>query len=160
MDGRIELDRRSYLGLGKSRFTVQGSEPRRAFKRLGTVSRDLREMLRSTPEGKEGVRRFHRLLFLGYACSMLAGLLLGVAAGSLLVVEVLAVMDPKQMTSFLSFLHRYLQALPEGLLALASLPLFILAFVLDHQAYRSILTTIDSVAVPGTGMIKREVEHE
>ena len=144
MEGPIELDRRSYLGLGKARFVVPGSEPRRAFKRLGTVSRDLRETLRRTPEGAAGVRRFHRLLFLGYFCSMVAGLLLGVAAGSLLVVEVLAVMDPKQMTSFLSFLHRYLKALPEGLLALTSVPLFVLAFVLDHQAYRSILTTIDS----------------
>lgn len=160
MDGSIQLDRRSYLALGKARFSVGGSEPRRAFRRLGTVSRDLRELLRSTPEGAAGVRRFHRLLFLGYACSILAGLLLGAAAGSLLVVEVLAVMDPKQMTSFLSFLHRYLKALPEGLLALTSLPLFILAFVLDHQAYRSILTTIDSFAVPGPVMIEPEVEHE
>lgn len=160
MSGPIQLDRRSYFGLGRARFTVEGAEPRRAFKRLGTVSRDLRETLRSTPEGAAGVRRFHRLLFLGYACSMLAGLLLGIAAGSLLVVEVLAAMDPKQMSGFLSFLHRYLVALPEGLLALTSVPLFVLAFILDCQAYRSILTTIDSFALPGPVMIEREAEHE
>lgn len=144
MDGPIQLDRRSYLGLGKARFTVVGSEPRRAFRRLGTVSRDFREVLRSTPEGRAGVGRYYRLLFLGYLCSIVGAAALGLAIGSTLLVDVLAALDPKRMTPFLLSLRQYLDLLPRGLLALAALPPFVLAFILDYQAYRSILATIDS----------------
>lgn len=140
----IRLDRRSYLGLGKARFTADGSEPRRAFNRLGAAHRDLREALRRTPEGAAGLRQYHRLLFLGYFLSMLAGLLAGVAAGSFLLVEILGAMEPKEMTPFLTGLLRYLKALRVDLLAVAALPAFVLAFILDYLAYRSILRTIDA----------------
>ncbi|HET9225102.1 MAG TPA: hypothetical protein VFR31_00425 [Thermoanaerobaculia bacterium] len=144
----IELDRRSYLGLGKARFTADGSEPRRAFKRFGTAHRDLREVLKQTPEGAAGLRQYHRLLFLGYFLSMLAGLLVGVAAGSFLLVEVLGAMEPKEMTPFLTGLLRYLRDLREELLVFAAIPAFLLAFILDYLAYRSILRTIDNTEVP------------
>lgn len=145
MDGPIELDRRSYLGLGRARFTVAGSEPRRAFKRLGTVSGDFREVLRHTPDGDAGVRKYYRLLFLGYICSIVAAITLGLAIGSGLLVDVLAAIDPKEMTPFLVSLRQYLALLPWRLLALAALPLFVLAFILDYQAYRSILETVDAL---------------
>jgi hypothetical protein len=148
MAGPIELDRRSYLGLSKARFTVAGSEPRRAFRRLGTLRPELRTLLRRTPEGAAGARNYHRLLLSGYFLSILSGLIVGVAAGSLLLVEVLAAMEPKEMTSFLTALHRYLQALPEEILFALALPLFGIAFALDYRAYRSILTTIDRASVP------------
>lgn len=140
----IELDRRSYFGLSKARFTAGGSEPRRAFSRLGAAHRDLREVLRRTPEGAAGLRQYHRLLFLGYFLSILAGLLVGVAAGSFLLVEVLGAMEPKEMTPFLSGLLGYLRVLREDLLVFAAVPAFLLAFILDYLAYRSILRTIDS----------------
>ena len=144
----IELDRRSYLGLSKARLTVDGAEPRRAFKRTGAAHRNLRELLRQAPEGEAGLRQYHRLLFLGYLLSALAGLLLGVAAGSFLLVEVLGAMEPAERTPFLAGLHRYLQALPEHLLLLIAVPVLVLAFTLDYQAYRSILKTIDAASVP------------
>ena len=147
MAGRIELDRRSYLGLSKARLTVDGSEPRRAFKRTGAAHPNLREALRQTPEGEAGLRQYHRRLFLGYLLSTLAGLLIGVAAGSYLLVEVLGAMEPAERTPFLTGLHRYLQALPEHLLLLFAVPAMALAFALDYQAYRSILKTIDSASV-------------
>jgi hypothetical protein len=142
------LDRRSYLGLSKARLTVGGSEPRRAFNRLGTAHANLRTILRETPEGEAGLRRYHRLLFLGYLLSALAGLLIGVAAASFLLVEVLGAMEPQEMTPFLSGLRRYLQALPEHLLLLIAAPSMVLAFILDYRAYRSILKTIDAASVP------------
>jgi hypothetical protein len=148
MAGHLELDRRSYLGLSKARLTVDGSEPRRAFKRTGTAHANLREVLRQTLEGEAGLRRYHRLLFLGYLLSALAGLLIGVAAGSFLLVEVLGAMEPQELTPFLSGLRRYLQAMPEHLLLLIAVPAMVLAFALDYQAYRSILKTIDSASVP------------
>jgi hypothetical protein len=148
MAGQIELDRRSYLGLSKARLTVDGSEPRRAFNRTGTAHGNLRTVLRETPEGAAGLRRYHRLLFLGYLLSALAGLLVGVAAGSFLLVEVLGAMEPKEMTPFLSGLRGYLQALPEHLLLLIAVPAMVLAFALDYRAYRSILKTIDAASVP------------
>lgn len=149
--GSIELDRRSYLGLSKARFTAVGSEPpvaHRAFNRLGTAHGNLRAVLRQTPEGEAGLRKYHRLLFLGYLLSALTGLLIGVAAGSFLLVEVLGAMEPKEMTPFLTGLLRYLKALREDLLVLAAVPAFLLAFILDWLAYRSILRTIDSAEVP------------
>ena len=142
------LDRRSYLGLSKARLTVGGAEPRRAFNRTGTAHANLRSILRETPEGEAGLRRYHRLLFLGYLLSALAGLLLGVAAGSFLLVEVLGAMEPTEKTPFLAGLHRYLQALPEQLLLLIAVPALVLAFILDYRAYRSILKTIDAASVP------------
>jgi hypothetical protein len=142
------LDRRSYLGLSKARLTVGGSEARRAFKRTGAAHANLREILRETPEGEAGLRRYHRLLFLGYFLSTLAGLLIGVAAGSFLLVEVLGAMEPAEMTPFLSGLRRYLQVLPEHLLLLIAVPAMALAFTLDYQAYRSILKTIEAASVP------------
>ncbi len=142
------LDRRSYLGLSKARLTVGGSEPRRAFNRIGTAHANLRAVLRQTPEGEAGLRRYHRLLFLGYLLSSLAGLLVGAAAGSFLLVEVLGAMEPQELTPFLSGLRRYLQALPEHLLLLIAVPALALAFTLDYRAYRSILRTIDSASVP------------
>ena len=148
MAGRIELDRRSYLGLSKARLTVDGAEPRRAFKRTGAAHPNLREGLRQTPEGEAGLRQYHRLLFLGYFLSALAGLLVGVAAGSFLLVEVLGAMEPAERTPFLTGLHRYLQDLSEPLLLLIAIPAMALAFILDYRAYRSILKTIDSASVP------------
>ena len=148
MPGRIQLDRRSYFGLSKARFTADGSEPRRAFKRLGSARREFRELLRQTPAGEAGLRQYHRLLFLGYFLSVLAGLLVGVAAGSFLLVEVLGAMEPKEMTPFLTGLLRYLKDLREDFLVYAAVPAFLLAFTLDYLAYRSILKTIDSVEVP------------
>ena len=144
----IELDRRSYFGLSKARFTADGSEPRRAFNRLGTAHRGLREVLRRTPEGTAGLRKYHQLLFLGYFLSMFAGLLVGMAAGSFLLVEVLGAMEPKEMTPFLTDLLAYLRVLREELLVFAAIPAFLLAFILDYLAHRSILRTIDSVSVP------------
>lgn len=146
--GDIELDRRSYLGLTRARFKVAGSEPRRAFRRLGTVRPELKALLGQTPEGTAGLRKYQRLLVLGYLLAALSGLIIGVAAGSLFVLEILGAMEPPEMTPFLSSLQSYLKALPEMLLFALSVPLFALAFILDYQAYRSILKTIDSVAVP------------
>jgi hypothetical protein len=142
------LDRRSYLGLSKARLTVGGGEPRRAFNRLGTAHANLRKVLRETPEGEAGLRRYHRLLFLGYFLSTLAGLLVGVAAASIFLVEVLGAMEPRELTPFLSGLRQYLQALPEHVLILIAVPVMVLAFILDYRAYRSILQTIDAVPVP------------
>jgi hypothetical protein len=142
------LDRHSYLGLSKARLTVGGSEPRRAFNRTGTAHANLRSILQETPEGEAGLRRYHRLLWLGYLLATLAGLLVGVAAASFLLVEVLGAMEPQELTPFLSGLRRYLQALPEHFLLLIAIPAMVLAFALDYQAYRSILKTIDSVSVP------------
>lgn len=144
----IQLDRRSYLGLSKARLTVDGSEPRRAFNRFGTAHRNLRELLRQTPEGEVGLRQYHRLLFSGYFLSALAGLLTGVAAGSYLLVEVLGAMEPAERTPFLTGLHRYLEALSEPLLLLIAVLAMALAFALDYRAYRSILKTIDAASVP------------
>lgn len=144
----IELDRRSYLGLSKARFTVAGSEPRRAFKRTGTVHGNLRAALKQTPEGEEGLRRYHRLLLFGYLLSALSGLMVGVAAGSFLLVEILGAMEPNELTPFLTGLRRYLEVLREDLLLLAAVPAFLLAFTLDYLAYRSILKTIDGASVP------------
>lgn len=143
----IELDRRSYLGLTRARFTVAGSDPRPAFRRLGTVRPELKVLLRQTPEATVGVRQYHRLLLFGYFVAVLSGLILGMAAGSLFVLEILRAMEPHEMTSFLSALRRYLEALPEMLLFLLSIPLFALAFALDYQAYRSILKTLDNASV-------------
>jgi hypothetical protein len=143
----IELDRRSYLGLTRARFTVAGSDPLPAFRRLGTVRPELKALLHQTPEGTAGLRKYHRRLFFGYLLAALSGLILGVAAGSLFVLEILAAMEPQEMTSFLSALRRYLEALPEPLLFMLSIPLFALAFALDYQAFRSILKTIDSASV-------------
>ena len=143
--GHIELDRRSYFGLSKARLTVDGS---RAFNRLGAAHGNLRALLRQTPEGEAGLRQYHRLLYLGYFLSMLAGLLGGVAAGSFLVVEILGAMEPGERTPFLTGLYRYLQELPEHLLVLLAVPAMVLAFILDYRAYRSILRTIDSASVP------------
>lgn len=145
--GSIELDRRSYVGLSKARLTVDGAQPRRAFKRTGTAHRNLRELLRRTPEGEAGLRQYHRLLLLGYLLSTLAGLLMGAAAGSFLLVEVLGAMEPMERTPFLTGLHRYLQALPEHLLLLIAVPVMALAFALDYRAYRSILKTIGAASV-------------
>lgn len=142
------LDRRSYLGLSKARLTAGDSEPRRAFNRIGTAHANLRAVLGETPEGQAGLRRYHRLLFLGYFLSILAGLLVGVAAASLLLVEVLGGMEPQEMTPLLSGLRRYLQALPELVLFLIAVPTMVLAFVLDYRAYRSFLRTIDASSVP------------
>ncbi|MFL6202118.1 MAG: hypothetical protein ACJ76J_23335 [Thermoanaerobaculia bacterium] len=148
MAGHIELDRRSYFGLSKARLTVDGAQPRRAFNRLGTAHGNLRSLLRQTPEGEAGLRKYHRLLFLGYLLSTLAGLLTGVAAGSFLLVEVLGAMEPAELTPFLKGLRLYLQALPEPLLLLIAIPAMALAFALDYRAYRSILKTIDAASVP------------
>lgn len=142
------LDRRSYLGLSKARLTVGGGEPRRAFNRSGTAHANLRAILRETPEGEAGLRQYHRYLFLGYLLAILAGLLVGVAAGSFLLVEVLGAMEPQELTPFLSGLRRYLQALPEDLLLLSAIPAMVLAFALDYRAYRSILKTIEAASVP------------
>jgi len=145
MDGRIELDRRSYFGLSKARLTAGGG---RAFNRLGAAHANLRALLRRTPEGESGLRHYHRLLYLGYLLSALAGLLIGVAAGSFLLVEVLGAMEPGERTPFLTGLYRYLQELPEQLLVVLAVPAMVLAFILDYLAYRSILRTIDSASVP------------
>jgi hypothetical protein len=144
MTGRIELDRRSYFGLSKARLTDGG----RAFNRLGAAHANLRALLRQTPEGEAGLRQYHRFLYLGYFLSTLAGLLTGVAAGSLLVLEVLGAMEPGEKTPFLTGLHRYLQELPVHLLVVLAVPAMALAFALDYRAYRSILKTIDSASVP------------
>jgi hypothetical protein len=142
----LTLDRRSYFGLTRSRFTSDtedGSEPRRAFRRLGTVRPELRALLDAA-----AVRKYHRLLFLGYACSMLAGLLAGAAVGSLLVVEVLSGMQAaKEMTPFLQKAYHILTVLPSLRLILMALPLFLLAFAVDYLSYRSILETIDRATV-------------
>ncbi len=142
------LDKRSYLGLTKARITVGGGEPRRAFNRIGTAHANLRTILRETPEGEAGLRQYHRLLFLGYLLATLAGLLVGAAAASLLLVEILGAMEPAEMTPFLSGLRRYLQTLPEYLLVLIAVPAMVLAFFLDYRAYRSILRTIEAASVP------------
>lgn len=142
------LDRRSYLGLSKARLTVGDGEPRRAFTRIGTAHANLRTILRETPEGAAGLRQYHRLLFLGYLLSTLAGLLVGVAAASFFLVEVLGAMEPAELTPFLSSLRRYLQALPEHVLILIAVPALVLAFAVDYRAYRSILKTIDAAPVP------------
>jgi hypothetical protein len=145
--GAIELDRRSYLSLTRARFTIAGSEPRPAFRRLGTVRPELKALLRQTPEGTAGLRTYRRLLAYGYILAALSGLIIGVAAGSLFVLEILRAMEPHEMTRFLTSLRRYLEALPEMLLFALSIPLFALAFILDFQAFRSILKTIDSASV-------------
>ena len=62
MAGHIELDRRSYFGLSKARLTVDGAEPRRAFNRLGSAHRNLRTLLRQTPEGRKLIRAETRTL--------------------------------------------------------------------------------------------------
>lgn len=142
------LDRRSYLGLSKARLTAGGGEPRRAFNRIGTAHANLRTVLRETPEGEAGLRRYHRLLFLGYFLSILAGLLVGAAAASIFLVEVLGAMEPRELTPFLSGLRRYLQTLPEHVLILIAVPVMVLAFILDYRAYRSILRTIDAAPLP------------
>ncbi len=142
----IELDRRSYFGLTRSRFTVDGAfgdGPRRAFRRLGTVRPELRALLEPAAVGK-----YHRLLFLGYACSMLAGLLAGAALGSLLLVEVLGAMQSaKELTPFLQKVLHLVTVLPALRLLLMAIPLFFLAVAVDYLSYRSILDTIDR-AVP------------
>ena len=107
-----------------------------------------RTLLRQTPEGEAGLRHYHRLLYLGYLLSTLAGLLTGVAAGSFLLVEVLGAMEPMELTPFLKGLRLYLQALPEPLLLLIAIPAMALAFALDYRAYRTILKTIDAASVP------------
>ena len=136
----IDLDRRSYFGLTRSRFKVDGSEPRRAFRRLGTVRPELRALLDGA-----AVRKYHRLLFLGYACSLLAGLLAGAAVGSLLLVEVLGAMQAaKEMTPFLRKVHHVVTVLPALRLLFMAVPLFLLAFAVDYLSYRSILETIDN----------------
>ncbi|HEX3131374.1 MAG TPA: hypothetical protein VH394_28815, partial [Thermoanaerobaculia bacterium] len=94
------------------------------------------------------VRKYHRLLFLGYACSLLAGLLAGAAVGSLLLVEVLGAMQAaREMTPFLQKVHHVVTVLPALRLLLMSIPLFLLALAVDYLSYRSILETIDK-AVP------------
>ena len=140
----IDLDRRSYFGLTRSRFTVGGSEPRRAFRRLGTVRPELRALLDAA-----AVRKYHRLLFLGYVCSMLAGLLAGAAVGSLLLAEVLAAMQAaKEMTPFLQKVYHLVTVLPALRLLLMAVPLFFLAVAVDYLSYRSILETIDRAEEP------------
>jgi hypothetical protein len=143
----VELDRRSYFGLTRSRFTsdgADGSEPRRAFRRLGTVRPELRALL-----DEAAVRKYHRLLFLGYVCSMLAGLLAGAAVGSLLVVEVLSAMQAaKEMTPFLQKAYHILTVLPALRLLLMAVSLFLLAVAVDYLSYRSILETIDKAERP------------
>lgn len=148
MKGRLELDRRSYLGLSRARLTVDGAGPRRAFNRFGSAHGNLRTVLRETPDGEAGLRQYHRLLFLGYFLSALAGLLAGAAAGSYLLVEVLGAMEPQELTPFLKGLRQYLQDLPEHLLLLIAVLALALAFTLDYRAYRSILKTIDAASVP------------
>lgn len=136
----IDLDRRSYFGLTRSRFTAGGSEPRRAFRRLGTVRPELRALL-----DRAAVRKYHRLLFLGYVCSLLAGLLAGASVGSLLLVEVLGAMQAaKEMTPFLQKVHHVVTVLPALRFLLMAIPLFLLALAVDYLAYRSILETIDN----------------
>lgn len=144
----IDLDRRSYLGLGRARFTTAGSEPRRAFRRLGTVRPELRELLKQTPEGRSGVASYHRLLFLGYTCSLIAALVAGAAAASGMLIDLLSAMDPRRMSGFLLELLQVLKLMPAGLMALAAVPVFVLAFLVDYQAYRSILETVDSASIP------------
>ncbi|HWM94869.1 MAG TPA: hypothetical protein VN493_29210 [Thermoanaerobaculia bacterium] len=147
----IDLDRRSYLGLTRARFSLPGAEPRRAFRafrRLGTVRPELGTVLRSTEEGKAGVRRYHRLLWLGYACSVLGALVLGIAASAAPLVDVLAAVHPRQRTPLASAALQYFEMLNPVLFALLALPLFLLAFLVDYQAYRSILGTIDAAPVP------------
>jgi hypothetical protein len=145
----IDLDRRSYFGLTRSRFTsdgMDGAEPRRAFRRLGTVRPELRALLEPA-----AVRKYHRLLFLGYACSLLAGLLAGAALGSLLLVEVLGAMQvAKEMTPLLQKVHHVVTVLPALRFLLMAVPLFLLAVAVDYLSYRSILETIDNAqgAVP------------
>lgn len=142
----VDLDRRSYFGLTRSRFTVNGSEPRRAFRRLGTVRPELRALLDAA-----AVRKYHRLLVLGYACSLLAGLLAGAALGSLLLVEVLGAMQAaKEMTPILRKVHHVVTVLPALRLLLMAAPLFFLAVAVDYLSYRSILETIGKAqgAVP------------
>ena len=137
----IELDRRSYLGLTRARFSLPGSESRPAFRRLGTLRPELGSVLRSSDEGRAGVRQYHRLLLMGYICSILGALVLGAAVGSALLMDVLAA---RQRTELVSAMLQYLELLPAGLFALSSLPLFLLAFLVDYQAYRSILKTVDA----------------
>jgi hypothetical protein len=140
----VTLDRRSYFGLTRSRFSVDGSEPKPAFRRLGTVRAELRALL-----SREGVRKYHRLLFLGYACSMLAGLMAAVALGSQLAVDLLAAMQAsKKMTPFFQELYRILTHLPALRFVFMAVPLFVLAFAVDYLSYRSILETIDRAAAP------------
>ena len=147
--GGVTLDRRSYFGLTRARFTVPGAgsgEPRRAFRRLGTASRDLRALLAATPRGRSGVRRYHALLFLGYLCSMLAGLAAGLAASAMLVGEVLASVEPSKMTLWeIRALHVLVRLPTWRTMALSCIPLFLLALGLDVLAWRSILGTIDGV---------------
>ncbi|MES1243911.1 MAG: hypothetical protein ABUT39_20075 [Acidobacteriota bacterium] len=143
----IDLDRRSYFGLTRARFTADGAggmEPRRAFRRLGTVRPELRARLDAA-----AVRKYHRLLFLGYACSMLAGLLAGAAVGSLLLTEVLGAMQAaKELTPFLQKVYRLVLVLPALRLILMAAPLFLLAVAVDYLSYRSILETIDKAQEP------------
>jgi hypothetical protein len=146
----VALDRRSYLGLSRARFSVDDAEPRRAFRRLGMVGRELRAVLRETPEGAAGVRRYHRFLFLGYTCSVLAALLAGAAAGSFLGQEVLGAMQAaRELTPSLEKLRQLLEVLPEWRLAVTAVSLFLLAFAVDYLAYRSILETIDGMSATG-----------
>jgi hypothetical protein len=146
--GLITLDRRSYFGLTRARFTAVGSgEPRRAFRRIGTVSRDLRGVLAGNPRGRAGVRRYHGILFLGYLCSLLAGLSAGLAAGAMLVGEILAPIEPSRMTVWETRALHALVRLPTWrTMAIACIPLFLLAVALDVLAWRSILGTVDSVS--------------
>jgi hypothetical protein len=140
----VALDRRSYFGLTRSRFTADGSEPKPAFRRLGTVRPELRALL-----SPEGVRKYHGLLFLGYICSLLAGLMGGVALGSQLLVDLLAAMQSlKELTPFFQDLYRILAHLPVLRFVFMAIPLFVLAFAIDYLSYRSILETIDGAAEP------------
>ncbi len=146
----IELDRRTYMGLSRSRFTVDGSEPRRAFRRLGNLRPELQEALARSPEGAAGAGRYHWLLFAGYSCSVLAGILAGIAAGSLLMLELLGAMkSSNEMTPFLNEAYRLLIVLPALRLAYIAIPLFAIALALDYKAYKSILKTIDEAAPAG-----------
>ncbi len=145
----IELDRRTWLGLTRARFTVNGaadgSEPRRAFRRLGTLRPELKALLKASPAGAAGVGKYNRLLFVGYACSVLVGILAGVAAGSLLMLELLGAMkSSNEMTPFLNEAYRILIVLPALRLAYLAIPLFVIALAVDYLAYRTILTTIDA----------------
>jgi hypothetical protein len=140
----VTLDRRSYFGLTRTRFTVDGSEPRRAFRWLGTVRPELRALLDAA-----AVRKYHRLLILGYLCSLLVGLLAGAAAASFLLTEVLGAMQAaKEMTPFLQKAYRLVTLLPALRLVLMAVPLFFLALAADYLSYRSILDAIDKPAEP------------
>jgi len=141
----VELDRRSYFGLTRSRFTADGSEPKPAFRRIGSVRPELRALLSS-----EGVRKYHRLLFLGYFCSILAGLMAGVALGFQLLVDLLAAMQAaKELTPLLQEVYRVLALLPLFRFVFMAIPLFVLAFAVDYLSYKSILVTIDGTVTPG-----------